>query len=268
MLVGLFSGGIALRRLAFRNGVSVLFLMMLCLPSLLLAAPPGPTRRNPDQHLAYVIQLSPQAPLSIYNTYPQLSSTPLQTVAVGYAVGLPVLDNEDHVLFVPTIHGIGIFHIKADGLIGSSSVIKEPTPVSGFNIVPGSRLLFVRHFNGDVLTYRIFPDGSIHPTPFKVHFENANPISMVISGDGHFAYVLVETHSEPLGYSNELYQYKIGNNGQLIALSPSIVPNVSVLFPYTVAISPNSQYVYLFSQSSLFMFNVNKDGTSLCAYNR
>jgi 6-phosphogluconolactonase (cycloisomerase 2 family) len=222
------------------------------------------TKRNEaTRSFVYITSSNIGKNLTVFSDHVHLDSKPLQSLAVGPGLGTPTINRQRRTLYVPSNDRILQFRIGSDGKLIplSPSSISMPN-VSEVATTSQGNFVIVRQNSGDVMSCRVASDGTLHPTRYRIDYDNATPTSLAVSRDGRYAYVLVEVHSEPIGYVNYLYQYRITSYGEIVPLSPAQVPGLkSLVFPYTIALSPNSQFLYLFSQVSISTYAVSKNGT-------
>ena len=220
----------------------------------------APTKRASAGRYAYVVEAFPGQNLFLYSTGPHLGTVPLQTLRVGYGPRRPLLIGKGRILYLPLLNDILQFRIGPQGRL---TPLKAPAPalpgMQAIYTAPGSPYLLVQLIDG-LTTCRVLPGGGLRPTPYHVSYENATPRSLAVAAGGRFVYSLVEIHSEPLGYSNYLCQYRITAGGKILPLSPVQVPLKDFAFPYTLAASPDGRFVYLFAQEVLVTFRVGRDG--------
>ncbi len=140
--------------------------------------------------------------------------------------------------------------IGSDGALTVSGTIPTGSKPNGITIDHSDRFAYVANLgDGTISQYTIGTGGALVPMAaptVPTVPTGSNPSVITLDPSDHYAYVAdfrtSDTNNPPAGPSN-IYQYAVGTDGSLTALSTPTVPSGSG--PNSIAVTPNSQYVYV-----------------------
>ncbi len=117
---------------------------------------------------------------------------------------------------------------------------------NGITIDHSDRFAYTANLgNGTISQYTISTAGALTPMATPTVPSGSNPSVITIDPSNRYAYVAnfgtADTNMPPAGPST-IYQYAVGTDGSLTALSTPTVPSGSG--PNSIVVTPNDQYVY------------------------
>jgi len=130
-------------------------------------------------------------------------------------------------------------------VIGTVSTGDNSKP-NGITIDRSDRFAYTANLgNGTISQYTISTAGALTPMANPTVPSGSNPSVITIDPSNRYAYVAnfgtADTNMPPAGPST-IYQYAVGADGSLTALSTPTVPSGSG--PNSIVVTPNGQYVY------------------------
>lgn len=130
-------------------------------------------------------------------------------------------------------------------VIGTVSTGDNSKP-NGITIDHSDRFAYTANLgNGTISQYTISTAGALTPMATPTVPSGSNPSVITIDPSNRYAYVAnfgtADTNMPPAGPST-IYQYAVGADGSLTALSTPTVPSGSG--PNSIVVTPNAQYVY------------------------
>lgn len=136
--------------------------------------------------------------------------------------------------------------IGSDGALTVIGTIPTGQKPNGITIDHSDRFAYVANLgDGTVSQYTIGTGGALVPMTAPTVPSGSNPSVITVDPTNHYAYVAnfgtADTNMPPAGPST-IYQYAVGADGSLTALSPATA--VSGSGPNSIVVTPNGQNVY------------------------